>query len=123
MIRRRLTLTATPDKRACASAIRGPWPRLAPDPPIDPGSRSLRSLGRDDNLSEAALVWGAARPGLVLSWMVEWGGRATKPLPRSGRHPEPAPRGRTAAARLAGCHRHDGSPSTCHRRAPPRPPP
>src|SRR3546814_6651880 len=67
MIRRRLTLTATPDKRACASAIRGPWPRLAPDPPIDPGSRSLRSLGRADNLSEAALVWGAGRPGLVLS--------------------------------------------------------
>src|SRR3546814_14075698 len=24
----------------------------APGPPIDPGSRSLRSLGRDDNLSE-----------------------------------------------------------------------
>src|SRR3546814_16138658 len=63
MIRRRLTLTATPDKRACASAIRGPWPRLAPDPPIDPGSRPPRSLGRDDNPSEGGRGWGAGKNG------------------------------------------------------------
>src|SRR3546814_16471599 len=39
----------TPDKRARASAIRGPSRRRVPGPSIDPGSRSL---GRDDNLSK-----------------------------------------------------------------------
>src|SRR3546814_16777878 len=49
---KRPSLTVTPDKRAGASASRGLWSRLAPGLTVGPGSRSLRSLGRADNLSE-----------------------------------------------------------------------
>src|SRR3546814_18180186 len=41
-------LTVTPDKRASRERDPGLLRRPAPGPSIDPGSRSLRALGRDD---------------------------------------------------------------------------
>src|SRR3546814_6845676 len=45
---RRAILPRHPGQASVSGASRGPLRHLAPGPSIDPGSRSLRSLGRDD---------------------------------------------------------------------------
>src|SRR3546814_6836685 len=56
----------------------------APGPPIDPGSRSLRSLGRDDNLSEPRVTKEeavTATPPIPIRWSPETSTSLTQAWP------------------------------------------